>query len=398
MKNLRSRINIMDRQGANRMIKECPPATPRQTVVQDAEYNIALAMGESVEADPMNILILNYTMTCPLACDYCCYSCGPKRTETMDLDFALNLIEQAAELRVFSECGFTGGEPLVYFDDIITLTTRMSQLGLPFSMISACDWATDSPSTNRFIDPLVDRGMSVFTVSHDPSHERFVPRANIRRVMDRVLKRGVRAVLCGSFYDDKTDLKDMFPEYANEEMVSFVTRVVLPTTGRADRLKIQPSFYPNADLDSGGTCYKRFYHDVTVFWDGEVYPCCSVYNRATPGISYGNAYDTPLAKIWDRIAGSMFLYLIKREGLRSLLRFVRERAPELIDKLPDDSQPTVGPCHLCHLVMRESEISERIHELFAQEERKRVAKILRNVSHQHGEEVAVQLMQTALAD
>src|SRR5262249_37618427 len=160
-----------------------------------------------------------------------------------------------------------------------------------FSMISACDWATDDAETRARIDPLAERGMSVFTVSHDPSHERWVPREHVYRTVDRLLTLGVRTVICGSFYDDKTDLKPMLPEHGANARGRVVTRVVLPKIGRAGRKELVPTSYPNADLEGGGTCYKRFYHDVTVFWDGEVYPCCSVYSRDTPGISSGNVYE-----------------------------------------------------------------------------------------------------------
>lgn len=323
-------------------------------------------------------------MTCPLACDYCCYTCGPKRTETMDLDFAMSLVDQAATLGVFDEFGFTGGEPLVYFDDILKLTTRMAGYGMPFSMISACDWAADDASTRAKLLPLIDRGMSVFTASYDPSHERFVPRDYVRRAIDTMLSKGRRSVLCGSFYDDTTNLAELFPQYADNPMVSLVTRVVLPKVGRMERRDdVQPSYYKGTDTSSGGTCYKRFYHDVTVFWDGEVYPCCSVYNRATPGISYGNAYDEPLVDIWDRIAGSLFLRYIKQGGFDVLYDFIGKRDPALAARLPDRSK-TIGPCHLCSVMMRDADLSRDIHALFAQEELERVRTIIGRLRDQHG--------------
>ena len=46
---------------------------------------LAAAAGMSIEADAFNVLILNYTMKCSLASDFCCYGCTPKRTELMSL-------------------------------------------------------------------------------------------------------------------------------------------------------------------------------------------------------------------------------------------------------------------------------------------------------------------------
>lgn len=387
--------DLTRRHGANREVPYWLPGETRTTSRQDLDIAIARATGTAVEQDPFNILVLNYTMKCPLACDYCCYTCGPKRPETMEFEFALRLVDQAADLGVFGEFGFTGGEPLVFFEEIVALTTRMAERGIPFSMISACDWAVDEAKTRAYIDPLADRGMSVLTISHDPSHERWVPREHVYRVVDRVLARNVRVVICGSFYDDSTDLKKMFPEFVDHPMVDYVTRVVLPTVGRSANKPIVAATYPNTDLKGGDTCYKRFYHDVTVFWDGEVYPCCSVYNRATPGISYGNLYDTPLAEIWDRISGSLFLRMIKRQGFTELLDLLRERAPDLESRLPDPAA-TIGPCHMCNLLMKDPVTSRRVHEVFEAEERARVTELLRSITSAYGEEMARNVVQTVL--
>jgi hypothetical protein len=385
-------LDLSHRIGANRALPDWGAAPPRSTRSTDAEVAVAQALGVGLEADPFNIFILNYTMKCPLACDYCCYTCGPKRPETMDFELAIKLVDQAADLGVFTEFGFTGGEPLAYLDEVLAITARMASRGMPFSMISACDWAIDGAATRRCVDPLVDRGLSVFTISHDPSHERWVPREHVYRVMDRVLERGVRVVLCGSFYDDSVDLQKMFPEYMANPNVSFVSRVVLPKVGRSNNKKIDAELYPNVDLQGGDTCYKRFFHDVTVFWDGEVYPCCSVYNRDTPGISYGNVYDTPLVEIWDRIAGSLFLRMIKRQGFTQLLQLLYDRAPDLADKLPDATR-SIGPCHLCNSLMKDPVISQRVHEIFAGLERERVSELLGKIKTGYGEKVATQLVE-----
>src|SRR5690606_9442493 len=129
------------------------------------------------------------------------------------------------ELGVFSEFGFTGGEPLVYLEDIKILTGRMREANMPFSMISCCNWASDDATTAAYLQPLLDNGMSVFTLSHDPSHERWVPREYAVRAARYILDAGCRLVICGSFYDDQHDLRQIFPEFADNPEISFVTRV-----------------------------------------------------------------------------------------------------------------------------------------------------------------------------
>ncbi|MBN2533230.1 MAG: RiPP maturation radical SAM C-methyltransferase [Spirochaetales bacterium] len=42
-----------------------------------------------------HVLVFNYTLTCPLACDFCCFHCHPGRQEKMPLDLAVSLVKQA---------------------------------------------------------------------------------------------------------------------------------------------------------------------------------------------------------------------------------------------------------------------------------------------------------------
>jgi MoaA/NifB/PqqE/SkfB family radical SAM enzyme len=190
-------ITAHDAQRPRRAVPARPALEPRSTFRQDATASVAKFSGASTEPDLFNILIFNYTMQCPLACDYCCYGCSPKRTETMDRSLALDLVDQAAELGVFAQCGFTGGEALLHYDDVMAITARMQQRRLPFSMISSCYWATDAAQARRVIGDLAAHGMAVFTATHDPSHENWVPIASIRLAVDAALEAGVHVCICG---------------------------------------------------------------------------------------------------------------------------------------------------------------------------------------------------------
>ena len=362
----------MSRTGPDRTAPAWPEGPTRTTQRQDYIAKRAGDRGYEIETDLHNVLVLNYTMKCPLACDFCCYSCGPRRTETMELDLALDLVDQAARLGVFAEVSFTGGEPFAYYDEILRVSERIARHGLPFSVISACQWATGVEEIDRLLRPLIDNGMTAFTVSHDPSHERWVPRDQVQRVAARAAELGLRTSIYGTFYDDVTQLEDMFPEFAHDRSVALNSRIVGPQVGRVTnkRLPSRASF-SNTDFAAADTCYKRVYHDVTVFWDGEVYPCCSIYNRQTPGISYGNVYSTPLWQIWDRIEGSLFLRTIKRSGFRELYDLLGRLDPELARELPDP-EVAIGPCHLCHTLMSDTAISSRVHEVLEVEERRRL--------------------------
>ncbi len=360
------------RRGATREMLAWAPGVPVSTEEQDLAAERATSRGIELDDNLHNVLVLNYTMTCPLACDFCCYASGPRRTETMDLELALDLVDQAADLGVFEACSFTGGDPFVYHDDMLLISARMAYHGLPFTAISACAWATDDATVDAMLQPLVDNGLSGFTASHDPSHEKWVPREHISRVVRRCLELGVDASISGTFYDDRLRLEAMFPEFARTD-VTLAQRPVGPQVGRLRHRRLSRASYPNTDF-RGDTCYRRIYHDVTVFWDGEVYPCCSVYNRDTPGISYGNVYTASLRDIWHRIEGSLFLRTIKRHGFADLYSLIARLDPALAALLPDPGT-TVGACHLCHQLMGDNDLSRRVHAVLDQEERRRLLRM-----------------------
>lgn len=313
----------------------------------------------------------------------------------MSLDFALNLVDQAADLGVFSQAGFTGGEPLLFFDEIIQICQRLYQYNLKYSMISSCFWATSDAETHRIIDPLVQWGLEVMSISYDPSHGKWVDRENVRRVVKAVNQHGLTAVVCASFFSASDNLQEIFPEFVDDPQVELVNRIVLPA-GKAARRDLTPQAYGIEVNTSAFACYKRIYHDLTVFWDGEAYPCCSVYNRATPGISLGNLYDLPLAEIWDRVEGSLMYRVMKRQGFSALYKIIEEFAPDLMPRLPDPSL-AVGPCELCHQVFKDPAMASQIKKVFDKYERNRIASLLDAVEQVAGVEKVRSLLDQVLA-
>lgn len=367
---------------------------PRSTRGQDAALGRAAAAHARIEADPYNVLVLNYTMKCPLACDFCCYACHPGRRETMSLELALNVVDQAAELGVFKQAGFTGGEPLLFLDEILTIARRLQSYELPYSMISSCHWADSERVTQRTIESLAESGLAVLSISHDPSHGKWVDPSNVRRAVRVVTGLGIPAVVCASFYSREESLSTVFPEMVGNPMVELVDRVVLPV-GSSKQRGLSPATYGLDQDVYGFACYKRIYHDITVFWDGEVYPCCSVYNRSTKGLSLGNAYEKSLAEIWDSVEGSLMYRVMKGQGFARLYEIVQESDPELFAQLPEMGE-SLGPCHLCHNIFSKPELSSGIRSVFDRRERDAIAAILDAMSEVTSSETMSQTLSSLL--
>ncbi|MDJ0621655.1 MAG: radical SAM protein [Desulfocapsaceae bacterium] len=77
-------------------------------------------------------LVIQYSNVCNADCP----QCGMRRSEhiaryTLDKDYVKRLIDSAAAKGIKS-LSFTGGEPLLYLDDIIELTRHADQAGIPY--------------------------------------------------------------------------------------------------------------------------------------------------------------------------------------------------------------------------------------------------------------------------
>jgi hypothetical protein len=129
------------------------------------------------------------------------------------------------------------------------------------------------------------------------------------------------------------------------------------------------------------------YHDLVVFWDGKAYPCCSTFNRATKGITIGNALTDSLRELWERAEGSLLFRVMKRQGFARLYEIVKEIDPNLYHMLPA-VDAAVGPCSLCNKIFKNQEIGNRVKEVFERYEQQKVTEFFDTLAEKVGEQAA----------
>lgn len=342
------------------------------------------------EGKERDVLVLNYTLTCPLACNFCCYSCHPKRTEKMPIDLAKRLIREAAQLKSFSSVGFTGGEPFVHYQDLLELGDLLKSVNLPFTIATAGHWATSQDESDDKIKALQERGLIRLNVSHDPSHAKFVPSINIIQAAKSGSRYKIPTYIVGTFFSKEETLEKMLPEIDNLDSISFVNKYVAKV-GRAKKRKITQSTYGmNLELENL-CCYRRINHDIVVFFDGETYPCCSTFNRATKGISLGNANHISLKQLWEKAEGSLSLRIMKRQGFAKLYEIIKSYSINLYMQLPGADE-TLGPCSLCNKIFGNPELSQKVKSVFARYEADKIDHLLNYMVKNVGEKETFELV------
>lgn len=323
------------------------------------------------EGKESNVLVLNYTMSCPLQCDFCCYGCHPKRKEKMPLELALNLIKQAAELGVFSSVGFTGGEPLLYPKEIEIISKELFVHKIPFTIATAAHWAKTKAHASRILTPLKSNGLYRINISCDPSHQKFIPKESVVNAAIVASNLGIPTYVVGTFDSSSQTVDSFAPELKGVRNISLISKYTA-AVGRAKNMDITQSNYGLSLGLEELSCYRRIHHDVVVWWDGTVYPCCSTFNRDTSGIVVGNVNSESLRNIWYKLDGSMLIRIMKRKGFYELYEIIKNHDPELYMKLPK-AEECVGPCSLCNKIFG-SELSISLKQCLEKYEQTKVDK------------------------
>ena len=333
------------------------------------------------EGRELNVLVLNYTMACPLSCDFCCYGCHDKRQEKMPLSLAHSLIEQAAELQSFSSVGFTGGEPFLFLEEIFELAEHLNRVSLPFTIATAGHWANSFEEAMLILRNLQNLGLSRLNVSHDPSHASFVSSQNIVNAAKAASELGLAIYVVGTFDSPGQSLRHYLSDLIAVPHVHLMDKYVAKV-GRAQNKRISQGTY---DLDIPLTemsCYRKVHYDFVIFHDGLAYPCCSTFNRATSGICVGNANVESLAALWRRTESSALFRLMK-SSFAEVYELVRLADPDLFKRLPQASD-AVGACSLCHLIFKDGALTASIHQVFHEYEQQAIDEVFAHLTDRLG--------------
>ncbi len=289
-------------------------------------------------------LVVVYGMACPLDCDFCCHSTEEYGPGRMDREEAVDWIRQAGRLPSIGRVVITGGEPFVYYRDLIEILEATADCGLAFRIVTSAHWAKSLEDARRKLRPLHERGLSEISVSTDPSHQAFVPAAFAENAVTAARELGIAAELAGVFWDADTRVEDVVQV---PEGVSTTRRLAIPVHEEAGRA-VTPDDYGLGPERFRGCGLPRSY-DVTIYPDGRVYPCCSGGFNVRAELAFGNLRQEQLADVLQRIHADRYTRLVTGWGFLPIYELARHRWPGVAEQLPD-FDPVVTPCQLCALV------------------------------------------------
>jgi MoaA/NifB/PqqE/SkfB family radical SAM enzyme len=312
-------------------------------------------------------LVLVYGMACPLKCDFCCHPVEEYGPVKMKKEEAIAWIQEASTLPSFRLVAFTGGEPFVYYRELLEILEATAPCRLPVRIVTAAQWARTVDEAKAKLGPLKDRGLTELSVSTDPSHQVFVPAAFAEHAVRAAVELGITCELAGVFWDPDTEVEDIVrvpPEVK-------VTRQLAVPIGRGTARRISAEEY-RLGCDRFGGCGIPDAYDITVYPDGEVYPCCSGGFNRQAKLSVGNLEREALRTIVERAHADRYVRYIMEAGFLSLYELARFKFPGVFQALPDWT-PFVSICQLCAAVHSNPELLEVLEPVLRYAERLRTA-------------------------
>ena len=135
-------------------------------------------------------IALCMTRRCNAACGICCFSCSPDSSERIGHEALRFHIRDAASHPQITRVGFTGGEALLDYEEVLELSRYARALGLTTSVNTNGFWGEDPERWRPQLCALREAGLECVYFSADPWHQQFVPVAQLRRAIELTLSLG----------------------------------------------------------------------------------------------------------------------------------------------------------------------------------------------------------------
>ncbi|NYF80590.1 hypothetical protein HDF17_002910 [Granulicella arctica] len=258
---------------------------------------------------------------------------------------------------------FTGGEPLLYYHEIVPLIRQGKELGLDVSLVTGAGWvSTTKPLVARErIFGIKQAGLDSLVVSWDSYHEEFSPKENVLLVLALAKEIGLSVQVRGVM-SSKGPSPHIEQTLVSIDVTYQKTKIL--RLGSATKLPEDHFIFDN--MPKTGGCVNVL--QPVIEPDGNVYACCGP-SRSSKGTSspliLGNTNCESLESILDRATRDPLLEAIATVGPHSLFNLIKDD-PSLKDILPRRSRYT-GICELCldmnDLPVIVERLRERIREI-----------------------------------
>ena len=285
------------------------------------------------------IVGLMYTRTCPLACKHCITLSSPEIKERMRFDQAAAYIET---IPAFSrQLCFTGGEPLLYYRDIVKLIRIAKASGLKVSLVTGAGWVRTEAQVRSRVETIATAGLSTLCISWDEYHEAYSS-------SDRPVLLARLAIEAGLDVTVRTvNPADAQPTDYHRQFAGLPIKLQQQGVIKLGRAASLPrSHFEFTSQLPGGAC--NVVYSPVIEPDGRVFACCgpSHFARDSSPLLLGNAKVEPLADILERGLKDPILEIIYNVGPIGLYQLIKDHPAGR-----ENFKPRSAYTHFCELCL-----------------------------------------------
>lgn len=306
-----------------------------------------------------------YNYPCPLKCDFCCHTLenvGPGRLTPASVTPLLIAFGRQPSVTRFA---FTGGDPFIYWKEIrqIMADARQAEVEQPYHIVTSAFWAKTAAATRSRLEALHAVGLDKLYVSYDRQHARWVPADYVYRVADVCSHLDIKLTVYGVFWDQEDRIENLLGPI---DGVSFHSDLVVRIGRATDGYGNRPRYA--LPEESKSSCGGPRNYDITIYPNGDVYPCCSGGFNKQARLECGNVFSDSASSIVRRVYGHFHARIAKEIGFSELYSRIKEVDPEMYRELTPFSDVD-SVCELCRDLHSNPILMERLRPLYERLER-----------------------------
>ena len=324
----------------------------------------------------MDMKVVGFSLTdkCNASCEICCFQCNPSGSFLIDEDIVKRYIDEAADMGTVHTLYFSGGEPLLFPETLKRLSGyAFEKYGIHSLVATNGFWGSDIERGTALMKGLVECGLTRLRISADLYHQQHVSADAVKGALQIAHNLGILS------HVTVMDVK-------GHPNIRAAIESLRPEIYLAPHIAWYPLYLPEAALSNRqlgirkedlveqvrwDACHCKDFSGPRLFWDGNIYNCCSQFTQEIPRMRVGTIGGTTLAEAWRRMNSDPILDVIHRSGVT----WLAERAKEL--GVPIRERYT-SECELCRDLLCNEALVSRLEPLARKEsQRLRLAWLLR---------------------
>ena len=267
-----------------------------------------------------NAMAIVLTRKCNANCDICCFSCSPENNEKMEITDALNFIRQAAEIKSIRIVGVSGGEPFLFYDDLLKIAKECKKNYLQCACTTNGFWADNEEVTLAKLKELKEAGMSFITLSVDGFHEKYVSLKKIKNILNCAEQIQLNLMINCVVTKNSKKLHHISKALGDSLMgVRIIEYPCLPVGNALERIGaenfITKKGFPSIQCNNLTV--------LSIMPDGKSYPCPSEAG-ITQAKYLGNAKELTIKQINENFNKNKYCIILHNHGIKWFYDAIKE--------------------------------------------------------------------------